>query len=289
MPTISKSFESQVNGFTISVFEVDILSDEQLNLLKTYLKNRIKKIRLFREADQYADLLSPPNLNKKFSRELKQRIKEICTPREHKIKWFDVRRSIITEFMAQLLLEKNYKCLFFEEADKRINITPDQVDKHAPGIDVTGIQNQYSEFKFVVCEVKASRQQRIPCDSAAALLEDMQKAKDDKKRVTREILQYLRGMNNLNTDSPLFKQIIEFLAELIQVSDSFELLYDRLVFFPFLIRQNQEIIEEKNTGDFINFKKEDFPALNMNGVIWSFNENIDDFSKTIYEEALNDL
>ena len=58
--------------------------------------------------------------------------------------------------MAQLLLEKEYNCKFYEEADKRMNIEPVEIDKHTPGIDVPGIRMADNQVKFVVCEVKAS-------------------------------------------------------------------------------------------------------------------------------------
>lgn len=289
MPTFNRKIKQEINGIEVCVYEVDLSSDEELNKLKTYLIKKIQRIKLFKEAESYSDLLSPPNLSKKFSQALHERIKEICTPEDHKIKWFDVKRSFVSEFMSQLLLERKYSCLFFEDADKRINVTPDQIDKHASGIDVTGIQYQNSEFKFVVCEVKASGQSEIPCSSSESLLRDIEKAKDSKNRVPREILYYLSKLRNIDADNELLKEIITFLAELICESVSTDALINRIVFFPFLIRNNGDIINDNNINDFEIFHKNKLKDMNLNGVIWSFEDNIDDFSRNIYEEALNDL
>ncbi|MBD3341248.1 MAG: hypothetical protein GF353_19230 [Candidatus Lokiarchaeota archaeon] len=289
MPIFNRKVRKKINGIEVSVYEVDLSSDEELNKLKTFLINKIKRIKLFNEAESYADLLSPPNLSRKFGQALHERIKEICTPEDHKIKWFDVKRSFVSEFMSQLLLERKYSCLFFEDADKRINVTPDQIDKHAPGIDVTGIQYQNSEFKFVVCEVKASGQSNIPCDSSELLLKDIEKARNSKNRVSREILYYLSKLKNIDIDNDFLKEIITFLADLICESVSTDALINRLVFFPFLIRNNGKIIDDSNVKDFEGFHKDKLKDINLNGIIWSFEDNIDDFSRNIYEEALNDL
>jgi hypothetical protein len=289
MPTFNRKVRKKINGIEVCVYEVDLSSDKELNKLKAFLINKIKRIKLFNEAESYADLLSPPNLSKKFGQALHERIKEICTPEDHKIKWFDVKRSFVSEFMSQLLLERKYSCFFFEDADKRINVTPDQIDKHASGIDVTGIQYHNSEFKFVVCEVKASGQPKIPCDSSESLLKDIEKAINSKNRVSREILYYLSKLKNIDIDNEFLKEIITFLAELICKSVSTDALINRLVFFPFLIRNNGKIINDSNINDFEGFNKNKFKDMSLNGVIWSFEDNIDDFSRNIYEEALNDL
>ncbi len=92
------------------------------------------------------------------------------------ISQFDVRRERVTEWVAQYLLEQEYGCRFYDEADKRINLRTVEIDKHTDGIDVPGIWIDNDKIRFVVCEVKASETKRIPCGSAQDLQEDIQKA-----------------------------------------------------------------------------------------------------------------
>ena len=136
MIEFEQKYSQWINGFEINAYTVDTKFNQAL---KDLLKNKIKKIKLYTE--DYIDFLSP-DTDPKFKTKLYEKIVELSLPSNHKIKWFDVKRSFTTEFMSQILLEKNYNCVFHNEADKRINTTPINVDKHADGIDVVGIKSQ---------------------------------------------------------------------------------------------------------------------------------------------------
>ena len=81
------------------------------------------------------------------------------------------------------------KGLSKQEVDKRINVDPVMLDKQPAGIDVVGIQKEQNELKCVVCEVKASGDSKIPCNSSEGLLKDINNALDNRKRVEKEIFQ----------------------------------------------------------------------------------------------------
>ncbi len=271
-----------INGFEINAYTVDTKFNQAL---KELLKNKIKKIKLYTE--DYIDFLSP-DTNPKFKTQMYEKIVELSIPSNHKIKWFDVKRSFTTEFMSQILLEKNYNCIFHNEADKRINTTPTSVEKHAEGIDVVGIQSIGETFNFVVCEVKASKDNNIPCGSSASLLDDIKKSSTpNSKRLQREILQYMKNIGSVNTQTT--EQTVKFLSELLVVESSENKLFESIIFYPFLIRDNSEIINNGNLNDFQDFKKEELSDIQLTGIIWSFNENIDDFCINLYDEAIGEL
>lgn len=86
----------------------------------------------------------------------------------------------MTEWMAQLLLEQEYGCKFYDEADKRINLEPVEIDKYTDGIDVPGIRIVDDKIKFVIYEVKALEDKKILCTSVIPLQDDIQKAVDNR-------------------------------------------------------------------------------------------------------------
>lgn len=271
-----------INGFEINAYTVDTKFNQALRDL---LKNKIKKIKLYTE--EYIDFL-PPDIDANFKANLYEKIIELSTPTNHKIKWFDVKRSFTTEFMSQILLEKNYNCIFHDEADKRINSNPTNIDKHADGIDVVGIQSEGENFNFVVCEVKASKDPKIPCSSSSGLLTDIKNASiKENKRLEREILQYMKDLGSVHTHTT--EQTVKFLSELLLVDSTESKLFESIVFYPFLIRDNDEIVDNANLNDFKDFKKEELNNIQLTGIIWSFNENIDDFCINIYDEAIGEL
>ncbi|MCG3695471.1 hypothetical protein ACN09M_09905 [Aliarcobacter butzleri] len=282
MIEFEQKYSQWINGFEINAYTVDTKFNQAL---KDLLKNKIKKIKLYTE--DYIDFLSP-DTDPKFKTKMYEKIVELSLPSNHKIKWFDVKRSFTTEFMSQILLEKNYNCIFHNEADKRINTTPINVDKHADGIDVVGIKSQGETFNFVVCEVKASKDNNIPCSSSASLLDDIKKSSTpNSKRLQREILQYMKNIGSVNTQTT--EQAVKFLSELLVVESSENKLFESIIFYPFLIRDNNEIINNGNLNDFQDFKKEELSDIQLTGIIWSFNENIDDFCINLYDEAIGEL
>ncbi len=282
MIEFEQKYSQWINGFEINAYTVDTKFNQAL---KDLLKNKIKKIKLYTE--DYIDFLSP-DTDPKFKTKMYEKIVELSLPSNHKIKWFDVKRSFTTEFMSQILLEKNYNCIFHNEADKRINTTPINVDKHADGIDVVGIKSQGETFNFVVCEVKASKDNNIPCSSSDSLLDDIKKSSTpNSKRLQREILQYMKNIGSVNTHTT--EQTVKFLSELLVVESSENKLFESIIFYPFLIRDNNEIINNGNLNDFQDFKKEELSDIQLTGIIWSFNENIDDFCINLYDEAIGEL
>ncbi len=115
------------------------------------------------------------------------------------------------------MLEQMYGCTFYEEADKRVNLKTVEADKHTDGIDVPGIWIDNDRVRFVICEVKASQEKKIPCSSVGPLQDD------------------------------LLQRVIDFLARLI--AGEKKDLADNLMFFPFLLRNNAKIIDEQNIDD----------------------------------------
>ena len=60
------------------------------------------------------------------------------------------------------------------------------------------------------------------------------------------------------------------------------------MFFPFLIRNNEEIILEKNIDDFKNFSLERVNSKNVENIILSFGQSFSDFGNEIYKRAIGD-
>jgi len=287
MPTFNHKVKKIINGFDVSLYEVNLGDTGQLNKLQDYIRLKIKSMKAHKSQSFLTKYMTAPNIKKEFSDKLEQRIKEINTPVTHAKSWFDVRRGRVTEFMSQLLLEREFNCIFHDETDKRINTDPVNIDKHAPGIDVTGIHSAGKSIKFVVCEVKASKDHKIPCSSASDLLDDIKNSYSNRnERLTREILDYAEKLSQVSTDNKLIEDIINFLVSLIRDSDSQTTLLKNVVFFPFLIRNHSNIVSHSNLDDFIHFKKSDLKGISLQGIIWSFNHDIDSFCNDLYDEVL---
>ena len=140
-------------------------------------------------------------------------------------------------------------------------------------------------IKFVVCEVKASEALQIPCTSVKSLEEDIQKAIDNvDSRVSREILEYMHGIRNIKLQDDTLKRMIDFLAQLI--AGEKEELADNIIFFPFLIRNNEKIVSDLNLDDYKNFGVQGVKRENIQNIILSFKNQFTDFSNEIYEKAL---
>lgn len=280
---IEERFRRNINDFEVCIFELS--DDSQLPFLKDSITKKIQSMKTMNDFSSYVESFSVPTISPEFKNKFNERIKEISTPKENGIAWFDVRRSRVTEFMSQILLSNKYGCIFYDEADKRMNTTALEIDKHSEGIDVTGILNTNgSELKFVVCEVKASKDNNIPCSEAESLKKEIENARDDKdKRLSKEILYYIQQLNNVKDDI-LINKVAAFLINLLSDSSSQETLLKNVIFFPFFIRKNPSILETNNIDDFRDFNG--FGDIDIKGVIWSFNEDITEFSKTLYNLAL---
>ena len=112
-----------INGFEIKAYDVDPKFDDAL---KNLLKNKIQKIKLY-DIEKYSDYL-PADTTPEYREAFKKKLLSIAVPDNHKINWFNVKRTITTEFMSQLLLENNFNCIFHEEVDKRINDALEKVE-----------------------------------------------------------------------------------------------------------------------------------------------------------------
>jgi hypothetical protein len=232
--SVKELASTKLNSLTVKLFEYDIDNEQSFTDLKEYLVKKIKKSKVHNVNLNY---YGSKNLNPTFVKKFNEQVAKITIPQKAKMPQFDVRRERVTEWMAQLLLEKKYNCMFYEEADKKMNIEPVELSKHTPGIDVPGIRIVDNQIKFVICEVKASEENNIPCSSVTSLQQDIQKSIDNKEsRVTLEILQYMSGIRNVKMKDVELQRIIDFLAKLITGNRTE--LADSIMFFPVLIRNN---------------------------------------------------
>ena len=151
---------TKLNGLNVKLFEYDINDEQSLSELKDYLIGKIRKSKVHDIGNYDLNFYGSKNLNPRFIQKFNEQVAKINVPQKHKLPQFDVRRSRVTEWMAQLLLEKEYNCKFHEEADKRMNIEPIDINKHTPGIDVPGIRIVNNQITFVICEVKASEEKK---------------------------------------------------------------------------------------------------------------------------------
>lgn len=287
MSGIRKLLETKSNGLNVRIYEYDIDNEISLNRLKDFLSNKIKSSKVHDMGQYGLQYYTSKNMKPDFVEKFNKRLEEICIPMKHPLPQFDVRRERVTEWMAQYLLEQEYGCVFYNEADKRMNISPVEIDKHTAGIDVPGILIQGDDIKFVVCEVKASEDKKIPCSSAKDLKEDIQKAIDNKEeRTTKEIWQYIWGMRQVNVVDETFEKIILFLTHLI--ADEKENLAKHIMFFPVLLRNNDRIIDDLDVGDYKDFKLHDVESQNVESIVAVFKNSFKTFSNDIYTEAIGD-
>ena len=295
MPRFNKKIDCKNNGFEIKVYDIDSSNQDDMERLEEYIIAKIKKMKIHNGISTYSKV---DGIKKEFLDKIKEAeennkalLNEICNPMQHPKKWFDVRRSRVTEFMSQLLLEKELNCVFFDETDKRINLSAFEADAHVKGVDVTGIHtDDDGKNKFVVCEVKASGSDKIPCSSSKELLKDIKASYNLKnKRVYREIKDFVSKLNEVNFTEEI-GSIIEYITDLytqiLAKKSSKTLILENILFVPFMIRKNPEILEQKNINDFSLFYKDDFEQINLKGVMWVLNQDIDSFCIDLYQKAV---
>lgn len=295
MPKFNKRIETKKNGFQIRVYDIESSNQHDINKLEDYIVSKIKRMKIHKGISAYSNVNGIKN---EFLDKIKEAeknnetlLREICNPIEHPKKWFDVRRSRVTEFMSQLLLEKELNCIFFDETDKRINLSAFEADTHVKGVDVTGIHTDNNgRKKFVICEVKASGSDSIPCSSSEALLKDIKASYNLKnKRVYREIKDFLSKLSETNITDEI-GNIIEYITDLyrqiLNTKSSKKLILDNILFVPFMIRKNPEILSQNNVNDFSVFNKNEFEHINLKGVMWVLNQDIDSFCIDLYTKAV---
>ena len=287
MPVFNQKINKTLSSFEVSVYEIEDQVEEEANKLKQYLIDKIKKIKIFNQLDEVSSMLNVPNVSPEFIEKFKKDLKAICDPYKNKISTFDIRRSYVTEFMSQLLLEKQYNCIFYDQADKRLNSDAISINKHTPGIDVVGLHIDES-LKFAVCEVKASKS-AIPCTETSGLLSDVKKSMEvSNRRLTKEILNYTSYLKTDDNDE-LMAKVVDFLLNILKMSNDEEFVISNVIFFPFLIRNNAAIVGNSDISDFDLFAQEDFNQTSIKGIIWSFNNDIDSFCEKIWEEAVENV
>lgn len=287
MAGISKVLETELNGLRVKLFEFDVEDDESLNEIKAYLVNKVKISKVHNVEEYDLTYYGTKNLDPLFIARFNEQAVKINIPKKSNIPQFDVRRERVTEWMAQYLLEQKYGCKFYDEADKRINLKTVEINKHTDGIDVPGIWIDNDRIRFVVCEVKASEAKEIPCVPVQSLQEDIQKAIDNTdNRVSHEILEYMHGIRNVKMQDDMLEKIVFFLAQLI--AGEKKDLADNIMFFPFLIRNNEKVFPEINAGDYTDFSLQGVKKENVENIIFSFRKKFSDFSNEIYEEAIGE-
>lgn len=287
MADVRKVLEREVNGLKVNLFEFDIEDEENFNEIKAYLVNKVKISKVHNIEEYDLTYYGTKNLNPDFVARFNEQAAKINIPKKTQIPQFDVRRERVTEWMAQYLLEQEYGCKFYDEADKRVNLKAVEIDKHTDGIDVPGIWIDNDRIRFVVCEVKASEAAKIPCTSVQSLQRDIQKAIDNTdNRISREILAYMHGIRNVRIQDDILEKIIEFLARLI--AGEKKDLAENIMFFPFLLRNNEKIISDMNIDDYRDFSLQRVNKENIENIILSFRKSFSDFSNEVYEEAMGE-
>lgn len=287
MVDMIKVLEREVNGLNVNLFEYDIESEASINRIKAYLVNKVKISKVHNIEEYDLTYYGTKNLNTDFVVKFNEQVAKINIPQRAKKPQFDVRRERVTEWIAQYLLEQEYGCKFYDEADKRVNLKTVEIDKHTDGIDVPGIWIDKDRIRFIVCEVKASEEVKIPCDSMQSLQEDIQKAINDvDNRVSREILEYMHGIRNVKIEDDMLEKIIGFLAQLI--AGEKKDLADNIMFFPFLLRNNAKIVSDMNIDDYSNFSLQGVKKENVENIILLFEKKFSEFSNEVYEEAIGE-
>jgi hypothetical protein len=287
MANVKKVLETEVNGLKVNLFEYDIESKESISQIKEYLINKVKISKVHNTAEYDLTYYGTQNLDPEFVARFNEQVARINIPKKSSIPQFDVRRERVTEWIAQYLLEQEYGCKFYDEADKRINLKSVEIDKHTDGIDVPGIWIDNDRIRFVVCEVKASEATKIPCNSVQSLQEDIQKAIDNvDNRVSREILEYMHGIRNVKIQDELLDKIVGFLVHLI--AGEKKDLAENIMFFPFLLRNNEKIVSDMNIDDYKNFSLQRVKKENVENIILAFEKRFTDFSTEIYKEAIGE-
>ena len=120
-----------------------------------------------------------------------------------------------------------------------------------------------------------------------SLKADIQKAIDDvDNRVSHEILEYMHGIRNVKMQDDILEKIVDFLANLI--AGEKEDLADNIMFFPFLLRNNEKIVPEMNIDDYKNFSLQGVKRENVENIILSFRKKFSEFSNEVYEEAIGE-
>ncbi len=262
-----------INNIVINTYELDSISKESL---RNHLKTQVKKIKPIAEFSNYSN----PTVKSSFLNRIKEQLAY------KKQKQFDKRREFVTEFMAQTLLEKENNIIFWEEVDKKINVDPIEMKKSTDGIDVTGIQLE-DNCKFVICEVKASDENKNKVDSSTEILDEIAKASfNNEWRLLDELHNYLYKIWVIEGNNDKLSKLLESLIENIKKDDSSEdIINKNIIFIPFLIRRKRDRI--KDFLEIVDYKT--LHEKEVSGVIWWFDEDITNFCINLFDEAIEEV
>ena len=104
MPKFNEKINTKNNGFEIRVYDIDSSNQDDVNKLENYIISKVKKMKIHNGISTYSNV---SGIKKDFLNKIKEaednnksELSKICTPEENKKKWFDVRRSRVTEFMS---------------------------------------------------------------------------------------------------------------------------------------------------------------------------------------------
>lgn len=281
---LNKSTTKTINGFEVHAYECSFENHDTLESLQRIVIEKIKRMKIHRNVDQLIPY-APPNLKKGLTQKLQAAIQEISHPNNQKVIAFNVKRSRVTEFMSQVLLEHDFGCVFLDEFDKRMNLDYHQAQKHVSGIDVTGYKRDDEGFKFVACEVKASTKNKLGSKTAHALHNDVQKCANNHNRLLSEVLDIIQKLDASNKE---FEDVIAFLLSLVENKDSKTYLKNKITIIPFYLRNYAEQlhkVEWEKEFDFYETKK--LSEYQIVGYLWSFEHNINELTTSIYNKALD--
>ena len=283
MAVIKKICDKDINGLHVNLYEFDVNDKTSVDELRNYLIEKVKNSKAHSKDTYDLSFYSSSNMDPRFIKRFNAQAAAISVPVRTSNPTFDVRRERITEWMAQFLLEQKLGCKFYDEADKRMNLNPVEINKHTPGIDVPGIWIDGNTFRFIVCEVKAA-ETKIPCSSAVGLMNDIQKSIDNKNgRLSLEILDYMSRLKNITIRDDLLEHIVVFLSNVI--ADSKNLTKDTML-LPFLIINYKDIVKNHDLRDFDKFFLNNVNKSNVENILFSFEKSFTDFSNDIYSEAI---
>ena len=94
----------------------------------------------------------------------------------------------------------------------------------------------------------------------------------------------MHGIRNIKMRDEELEKIVGFLAKLI-VGTKTEL-SKSIMFFPVLIRNNIDILQNKDPRDYKNFVVKGIDNKNIENIIFAFGYSIQEFSNEIYTEAI---
>lgn len=275
----------EINSYQIKAYKLDDTRNDINSTfhLQNHLIEKIKKMKMHQTAYSVLNHM-PPNLQANFTKKLQEKLENATHPKQCKVPAFHVARSRVTEFMSQILLEKEFGCIFSEKYDKRINQPSSLYNDHAKGIDVTGLRkDENNDYKFVICEVKATQDYNAPSKTGKDLYGDICNNVNDEDRILREIKEVLDYQDEKEYDG-----IISFLTKLTSGNDTSLNLKSSIILIPFLIKGSQTDFDTNQFDEFNFYTKDSMKEYDVSGFLWSFVDNITDFSIETYTKALSD-